>query len=98
MPQESLLPNTKAIQRSTAQTERYNGGVLVRFKLKDGTTWQRHFPGNAYETNEEASTFFWGVAVPSVQADAKQHPPEPAGSHRRLEEDASWADRWDMAS
>jgi hypothetical protein len=67
MPQENLLPGTKAITRSTAEMVTLRGTtdrILVRYKLHDGVTWQRKFTDP-----DEAHTFFFGTAVPAVHRD-----------------------------
>ena len=54
MKQESLLPGTDAITRSTVESQRYHRGWLVRYKDPAGSVQQRKFSSAA-----EADDQFW---------------------------------------
>lgn len=56
MPQESLLPDTKAIKKATVEIGRYRKGFLVRYKNGAGYVTQREF--KACE-GDDANSFFW---------------------------------------
>ena len=54
MRQESLLPGTDAITRSTVESQRYHRGWLVRYKDPAGSVQQRKF-----SSADEADDQFW---------------------------------------
>ncbi len=43
MKQETLLPATQALLRSTIQFERHQGKILIRYRDPQGNTWQQTF-------------------------------------------------------
>jgi hypothetical protein len=57
MPQESLLPGTDAITRSTVEIALYHGNWLVRVKDRAGYARQRRFTDL-----DEAMGYFWDCA------------------------------------
>lgn len=71
MAQEALLPGTKAITRSSAEMERYRNQILVRLKLRDGTTWHRLFDRTEDGTSL-AQACFWTEMVPRLVADTQE--------------------------
>jgi hypothetical protein len=71
MAQESLLPGTKAITRSTAELTRYGKKYLVRLKLRDGTTWQRQFEQTP-EGADLAHACFFTEMVPRLAQDTQE--------------------------
>jgi hypothetical protein len=54
--QETLLPNTRALPRSTVDWKRNARGFLVRFRNGTGITRREQFREDEYE---RAQDFFW---------------------------------------